>query len=72
MNSQSTETANLAEESQQQALQSELAELVEAVGPGRLVDLLLERAFQLQATDVHLDPIPDGLRVRLLRPGGEH
>lgn len=72
MNSQSTETASLAEVSQQQALQNELAELVEAVGPGRLVDLLLERAFQLQATDVHLDPTPDGLRVRLRVDGLLH
>ena len=58
--------------SQQQALQNELTELVEAVGPGRLVDLLLERAFQLQATDIHLDPVSDGLRVRLRVDGLLH
>ncbi len=52
-------------ESRQQALQAELRELVDVVGPGPLVDLLMERAFQLQATDIHLDPLEDGLRLRL-------
>ncbi len=56
----------------QKALQEELRELVDVVGPGPLVDLLLERAFQLKATDIHLDPIPDGLRVRLRVDGLLH
>ena len=56
----------------QKALQEELRELVDVVGPGPLVDLLLERAFQLQATDIHLDPAETGLRVRLRVDGLLH
>ena len=56
----------------QKALQEELRELVDVVGPGPLVDLLLERAFQLQATDIHLDPSESGLRVRLRVDGLLH
>ncbi len=56
----------------QKALQEELRELVDVVGPGPLVDLLLERAFQLQATDIHLDPNESGLRVRLRVDGLLH
>jgi type II secretory ATPase GspE/PulE/Tfp pilus assembly ATPase PilB-like protein len=59
-------------EIRQKALQEELRELVDVVGPGPLVDLLLERAFQLHATDVHLDPVKDGLRVRLRVDGMLH
>jgi type II secretory ATPase GspE/PulE/Tfp pilus assembly ATPase PilB-like protein len=58
--------------SRQKALQEELRELVDLVGPGPLVDLLLERAFQLRATDVHLDPTSTGLRVRLRVDGLLH
>lgn len=56
----------------QKALQEELRELVGVVGPAPLVDLLLERAFQLHATDIHLDPTDDGLRVRLRVDGLLH
>ncbi|WP_231734024.1 GspE/PulE family protein [Calycomorphotria hydatis] len=56
----------------QKALQAELTELAEVVGPGPLVDLLLERAFQLNSTDIHLDPSADGLRVRLRVDGLLH
>jgi type II secretory ATPase GspE/PulE/Tfp pilus assembly ATPase PilB-like protein len=59
-------------EVRQKALQEELRELVDVVGPGPLVDLLLERAFQLHATDIHLDPNEDGLRVRLRVDGMLH
>lgn len=59
-------------ELRQKALQEELRELVDVVGPGPLVDLLLERAFQLNATDIHFDPNPDGLRVRLRVDGMLH
>ena len=59
-------------EVRQRALQEELGELVGVVGPGPLVDLLLERAFQLQATDIHLDPTSEGLRVRLRVDGLLH
>ena len=56
----------------QKALQQELRELVDVVGPGPLVDLLLERAFELGATDVHFDPRSDGLMVRLRVDGMMH
>ncbi len=59
-------------EIRQRALQEELRELVDVVGPASLVDLLLERAFQLNATDVHLDPTETGLRVRLRVDGMLH
>lgn len=59
-------------EVRQKALQEELRELVDVVGPASLVDLLLERAFQLNATDVHLDPSENGLRVRLRVDGVLH
>lgn len=59
-------------EVRQKALQEELRELVDVVGPASLVDLLLERAFQLNATDVHLDPSESGLRVRLRVDGILH
>ncbi|MGH7200530.1 MAG: GspE/PulE family protein, partial [Planctomycetaceae bacterium] len=64
--------AEQAGEGRQRALQAELRELVDMVGPGPLVDLLLERAFQLRATDIHLDPTNDGLRVRLRVDGLLH
>jgi type II secretory ATPase GspE/PulE/Tfp pilus assembly ATPase PilB-like protein len=59
-------------ETHQTALQQELRELADVVGPGPLVDLLLERAFQIGATDVHFDPRPDGLHVRLRIDGVLH
>lgn len=59
-------------ETRQKALQEELRELVDVVGPAPLVDLLLERAFQLRATDIHLDPTKAGLRVRLRVDGVLH
>lgn len=59
-------------ESHQTALQQELRELADVVGPGPLVDLLLERAFEISATDVHFDPRPDGLHVRLRVDGMLH
>ncbi len=59
-------------EIRQKALQEELRQLLDVVGPGPLVDLLLERAFQLKATDVHLDPSDSGIRVRLRVDGLLH
>ena len=57
---------------EQRALRAELKELADVVGPGPLVDLLLERAFRLHATDIHLDPTGDGLRVRMRVDGLLH
>ena len=59
-------------EVRQKALQEELRGLVDVVGPAPLVDLLLERAFQINATDIHLDPTSEGLRVRLRVDGVLH
>lgn len=59
-------------EVRQKALQEELRELVDVVGPAPLVDLLLERAFQLNATDIHIDPNEHGLRIRLRVDGMLH
>lgn len=59
-------------EIRQKALQEELRELIDVVGPAPLVDLLLERAFQLNATDIHIDPNQNGLRVRLRVDGMLH
>jgi type II secretory ATPase GspE/PulE/Tfp pilus assembly ATPase PilB-like protein len=56
----------------QQALREELRQLADVVGPAPLVDLLLERAFQLGATDIHFDPHEEGLRVRLRMDGLLH
>jgi type II secretory ATPase GspE/PulE/Tfp pilus assembly ATPase PilB-like protein len=56
----------------QRALQEELRELLDMVGPASLVELLVERAFQLRATDIHLDPLEEGLRVRLRVDGILH
>lgn len=50
---------------QQRALREELTLLMDEVAPRDLIDLLLERSFEKRATDVHFDPIPAGLRVRL-------
>lgn len=59
-------------EVRQRALQEELRSLIDVVGPGPLVDLLLERAFELGATDIHFDPRSDGLHIRLRVDGILH
>ena len=59
-------------EERQKALQEEIRGLSGVVGPGPIVDLLLERSFELGATDVHFDPRPDGLHVRLRIDGVLH
>ncbi|REJ80127.1 MAG: type II/IV secretion system protein [Planctomycetota bacterium] len=61
-----------ANQGRQTALQQELRELADVVAPGPLVDLLLERAFEIGSTDVHFDPRPDGLHVRLRVDGMLH
>lgn len=59
-------------EVRQKALQEELRQLLDVVGPVSLIDLLLERSFQLKATDIHFDPDEMGLRVRLRVDGLLH
>lgn len=56
----------------QKALQQELTSLLDVVGPAPLVDLLLERAFELGGTDIHFDPQEDGLSIRLRVDGILH
>jgi type II secretory ATPase GspE/PulE/Tfp pilus assembly ATPase PilB-like protein len=58
--------------SAQHALQQELQALSDVVAPRELIDLLLERSFENRATDIHLDPIPTGLRVRMRVDGILH
>ncbi len=67
-----SETNPIADNSRHRALQEELKELADVVGPVPLVDLLLERAFEVSATDIHFDPNPDGLNVRLRVDGILH
>jgi type II secretory ATPase GspE/PulE/Tfp pilus assembly ATPase PilB-like protein len=54
------------------ALREELAALIDVVGGPALVDVLLERAFELRATDIHLDPQETGLRTRIRVDGMLH
>lgn len=46
------------------ALSAELAELLGVVEPGAVADMILQRAFSYGATDVHLDSVPAGMRIR--------
>ena len=59
-------------EERQKALQEEIRGLAGVVGPAPIVDLLLERSFEMGATDVHFDPRADGLHVRLRVDGILH
>jgi type II secretory ATPase GspE/PulE/Tfp pilus assembly ATPase PilB-like protein len=69
---ESAASRELRHEVRQKALREELRELLDVVGPAQIVDLLLERAFQLHTTDIHLDPAEAGLRVRLRVDGMLH
>lgn len=46
------------------ALAAELYELLSVVEPSSLVNVILQRGFAHRATDIHLDPAEDGMRVR--------
>jgi len=59
-------------EYRQRALQNELVSLMGVVSPASMVDLLLERAFEIGATDIHFDPREDGLHIRLRVDGMLH
>ena len=71
-NNNSESDAPFPEDERPRVLREELSELADVVGPIQLVDLLIERAFQLNATDIHLDPVMEGLRVRLRVDGQLH
>lgn len=66
-----TDTAG-ANDDGQRALREELGALLDHVSPGDLVDLLLERAFENRATDIHFDPVETGLRIRMRVDGILH
>lgn len=51
-------------ENRHEALTTELLELLDVTGPGPLADIILQRAFELNATDIHMEPTPSGLRIR--------
>ncbi len=55
-----------------EGLRHELAELLEVVGPADLGNVVLERAFEVNATDIHFEPTPSGLRIRLRVDGMLH
>lgn len=57
---------------QQRALREELSALLGTVATRDLIDLLMERSFERRATDLHFDPTPGGLRVRLRIDGILH
>ncbi len=59
-------------EYRQRALQNELMSLMGVVTPASMVDLLLERSFEIGATDIHFDPREDGLHIRLRVDGILH
>ncbi|HWL10984.1 MAG TPA: GspE/PulE family protein [Planctomicrobium sp.] len=63
---------SLPPESRQRALQEELYSLISVVGAAPLVELLLERAFELGATDIHFDPQRDGILIRMRLDGVMH
>jgi len=66
-------TSNFSEaEPHDVAMSNELRELMDVVGPPGLVDLLIERAIGRGATDIHLDPVRSGMRVRLRVDGLLH
>ena len=46
------------------ALSAELTELLNVVEPSSIADVLMERAFGHDATDIHFDPTPTGFRIR--------
>jgi len=54
------------------ALQEEFRELAGVIGPVPLLDLLFERSFLLNATDIHVDPNEQGVRIRLRVDGILH
>lgn len=53
-------------------IRDELNELLDVVGPGQLGEVVLDRAFSLNATDVHFEPTGNGLRIRMRVDGLLH
>lgn len=46
------------------AFVAELKELLDVVEPASIVNVILQRAFEARATDIHLDPTTLGVRIR--------
>lgn len=59
-------------ETPHEGLRDELLELLDVVGPGKLGDVVLDRAFELNATDLHLEPTASGFRIRMRVDGLLH
>ncbi len=55
-----------------EGLRDELTELLDVVGPGKVGDVVLDRAFELGATDLHFEPTATGLRIRMRVDGQLH
>ncbi len=53
-------------------LRDELNELLDVVGPGQLGEVVMDRAFSLNATDLHFEPTGNGLRIRMRVDGLLH
>ena len=53
-----------AERNDNAELSAELIELLGVVEPGAVADMLLQRAHSYGATDIHLDSVSNGLRIR--------
>lgn len=53
-------------------LRDELKELLDVVGPGQLGEVVMDRAFSLNATDLHFEPTGTGLRIRMRVDGLLH
>ena len=56
--------SKLNERADNPALAAELLELLDVVEPGVVGDMLMQRAFSHGATDVHIDAVPAGIRIR--------
>ncbi len=68
----SREPVAIPEASAHAGLRDELMELLDVVGPGKLGDVVLDRAFSLNATDLHFEPTGNGLRIRMRVDGLLH
>jgi type II secretory ATPase GspE/PulE/Tfp pilus assembly ATPase PilB-like protein len=55
-----------------EGLRDELTELLDVVGAGKVGDVVLDKAFEVGATDLHFDPTPTGLRIRMRVDGKLH
>ena len=64
--------SKVAQRVENSALSAELAELISVVEPGAIADMVIQRAFTHGATDVHMDSVPAGMRIRFRIDGMLH